>query len=516
MLGTRRVGAAAALTTALGLAAGCGLQSDGASTDDTLRVVSPAEVHSLDPVTSDAIFNRLEVVETLVTSDLDGELAPALAESWTPSRGGRIWTFEIVEGATFHDGTAVDAESAAAALEIAAAEAASPLAEAPIDRIVPDGSALRFELAAPYLTLPAVLTHYSTSILAPASYDDQGRVTEVIGSGPYRIDEIELPSSIEVTRFDEWRGDAPAIERVRFQSVGRAESRALMAIGGEADVVFGLEPAGRERVEKADAVAMDSTLQPRTVLMKVNADHPVLGDVRVRRALSLALDREAMAEAVLREPELAATQLLPPSLTGWNQPGTAPLEHDLGAARELLAEAGWTPDGDGTMTKDGKPLRLTLLTYPDRAELPALATAIQGSLDEVGVEIKVDVSNSSEIPAGHADGSLELALLTRHFALVADPLVTVADTFAPEGSDWGVLNWRDSQVTGAIDELLAGAPEERAEELRATITETAQDQLPLIPVAWYRMNAAVRDRVEGFVIDPLESSWRISEVQWAS
>jgi peptide/nickel transport system substrate-binding protein len=94
--------------------------------------------------------------------------------------------------------------------------------------------------------------------------------------------------------------------------------------------------------------------------------------------------------------------------------------------------------------------------------------------------------------------------------------VTVADTFAPEGSDWGALNWQDAAVTDAVDELLDGAEGSRAEELRATITETAQEQLPLIPVAWYRMNAAVSDRVDGFVIDPLESSWRISDARFAS
>jgi peptide/nickel transport system substrate-binding protein len=516
MLRFRRASAAVASTAAVGLMAACGFQSDGASTGDTLRVVSPMEVHSLDPATSDGIFTRLEVAETLVTSDLEGELVPALAEGWTESGGGRTWTFDLVDDVSFHDGTSMTPETVAAALEVAVAEPASPLAEAPIDHIVPTGSALRFELAEPYLTLPALLTHYSTAILAPASYDDQGRVTEVIGTGPYRIENVELPAAIDVASFDDWRGEAPAIEQVSFQSVGRAESRTLMAIGDQADVVFGLEPAGRDRVEASDGVAMESTLQPRTILLKVNADHPVLGDVRVRRALSLALDREAMAEAVLRERDLAATQLLPPSLTAWNQPDLAPLEHDPAGARALLEQAGWTQAADGTMTKDGDPLRLTLLTYPDRAELPALATAIQASLAEVGVEIEVEVSNSSEIPAGHADGSLELALLARHFALVADPLVTVADTFAPEGSDWGVLNWQDAEVTSAVDELLDGAPEDRAVGLRATVTETAQEHLPLIPVAWYRMNAAVGDRVEGFVIDPLESSWRISDVRWAS
>jgi len=302
---------------------------------------------------------------------------------------------------------------------------------------------------------------------------------------------------------------------VTFQAVSRAESRALMAVSDQADVVFGLEPAGRQRVDAADGVVMESSLQPRTILLKVNAAHPTLADVRVRRALSLALDREAMAEAVLREEELAATQLLPPSLDTW-QADLEPLDQDLDTARALLAEAGWTPGADGTLEKDGEPLRLNLLTYPDRSELPALATAIQATLAEIGVDIEVEVTNSSEIPAGQADGSLELALIAKHFALVSDPLIDVADVFAPGGSDWGVMNWRDAEVQTSVDALLAGAADDEAAQHRETIVRTVQEQLPLIPVAWYRMNAAVSDRVEGFVMDPLETSWRITDLELAS
>ncbi|MDP3891104.1 hypothetical protein, partial [Nocardioides sp.] len=132
-----------------------------------------------------------------------------------------------------------------------------------------------------------------------------------------------------------------------------------------------------------------------------------------------------------------------------------------------------------------------------------------------GVDIKVDSTNSSEIPAGQADGSLELALIAKHFALVSDPLVDVSTVFAPEGYDWGVMNWRDPAVDEAVEALLAGGSEEEAAQHRETIVRTNQEQLPLIPVAWYRMNAAVNDRVEGFVMDPLETTWRITEMRWA-
>ncbi|GAB3258491.1 ABC transporter substrate-binding protein [Nocardioides dilutus] len=493
----------------------CGTSAGSEPSGGTLRIAGPFEVHSLDPTADGEIFTRLQVTETLVTSDLQDELVPGLATAWTSSADATEWRFDLVRDATFHDGSPVTPEAVVHALESAAAHEASPLAEIPVGGLRADEASVTFTLTEPNRTLPAVLTHYSTAILAPASYDEDDQVTEVIGTGPYEVEDVELPGSISTTSSPQWRGETPDVEHVTFQAVGRAESRALMAVSDQADVVFGLEPAGRERVEGADGVRMESSLQPRTILLKLNAGHPVLGDVRVRRALSLALDRESMAEAVLREKELAATQLLPPSLTAWH-PDLEPHVQDQGEARDLLTDAGWAPGADGILERDGKRLALELITYPDRPELPALATAIQAALAEIGVRIDVEVTNSSEIPAGQADGSLELALIAKHFALVSDPLVDIAAVFAPEGNDWGVMNWQDPAVEIAIDALLAGASDSDASGHRETIVRTAHEQLPLIPVAWYRMNAAVSERVEGFVMDPLETTWRLTGLELAS
>ena len=503
-----------AVVAALGLAAtACGSQPEAAS--DTLRIAGPFELHSLEPSADGYFFTRLQVTETLVTADVDGALAPGLATKWTADEANKTWTFELVKDATFHDGEPMTAENVVTVLEKVAADAASPLAAVGVEAIRAEGDSVVIELADSYVSLPAVLSHYSTAILAPSAYDKEGKVEDVIGTGPYQIETVQMPSRIETVRVADWRGEEPDVVKVSFQAVGRAESRAVMATSDQADVVFGLEPAGRERVEKTDGVDMASTLQPRTIHMKMNAGDPALKDVRVRQAISMALDREAIAAAVLREKDLAATQLMPPTLKDWDA-DLEPLTYDTEGAKTLLAQAGWRAGDDGALAKDGTPLRLELLTYPDRPELPALATAIQAELAKIGVKVDVEVSNSSEIPAKHADGTLQMALVAQFFALVTDPLPTVADTFGEGGSDWGTMGWRDPAVSEAVSALTTGADGAEGTAHRETIVRAAQEQLPLVPVAWYRMNAAVSDRVDGFVLDSLETTWRITDIELAS
>ena len=144
---------------------------------DVLRVAGPFEVHSVAPAESSGLFTRLEVAETLVSSDLEGDLEPGLSPEWTESADGRSWTFELPEGATFHDDTPVTAEAAVGSLQAAYAEAASPLGRG-ADRGHRGRRRRRaLDLDEPYPSLPAVLTHYSTVVLAPGSYDDEGLVT---------------------------------------------------------------------------------------------------------------------------------------------------------------------------------------------------------------------------------------------------------------------------------------------------------------------------------------------------
>lgn len=481
--------------------------------DGVVDIVAPFEIGGLDPSKSGDIFLRMGIVETLVEADKDGNPVPALAKSWTVSDDGLSWRFELQSGVRFQDGTALTAEAVASALRTAK-DKAGLLSKAPIADIKAEGEGtVVVSLTKPFVPLLAFLAENRAQILAPASYDGAD-VKAIIGTGPFKLTKIEPPQSLAVERFADYWGNRPEIEKATYLSVSRAETRALMAESGDADYVFNLDPASRTRLSKSDKVVLQSVSIPRSVLLKVNAGHPFLADVKAREALSFAIDREGLAVAILRYPA-AATQLFPPSLKIWHDADLAPLSYDPEKAKALLAELGWTPGADGILQKDGKPFALTLTTYPDRPELPLIAAVLQDQLKEIGVALTINSTNSSEIPAKHQDGSLELALMARNFALVPDPIGTMLSDYGPGGGDWGAMNWTNGGFEKALDDLTRVADPAEGEALRHQAVAAIQADLPVIPIAWYQQTVAFSPKLEGATIDPFERTFGLETMRWA-
>ena len=482
----------------------------------TLRVVTPWEISSLEPSRAGYNFTRLQVSETLLGADDGGLPGPGLATRWAASEDGLSWRLVLREGALFHDGTPVTAEAVVAALGRARTQP-GPFSAVPVTAIEADhAGAVVLRTARPLAAMPAYLAHAGTQILAPSSYDGSGAVRRVIGSGPYRITAIEPPLRMEMERFDGWNGGPrPAVERVSYQVVPRAETRTVMAESGQADLVFILDPPGQERLRRARRVELRTVPIPRTQVIKLNAGSPFFGDVRARRAVSLLVDRAGISRAILRAPDNAATQMFPPTAAEWHVPGLPPLHRDAARAKALLAECGWAPGPDGVLARGGQPFRVTLRTFSDRPELPVVAAALQENLREAGIALEVSVANSSEIPAGHRDGSLEMALFARSFSVLPDPIGTLRLDFGPRGGDWGAMGWSDPALVAALDTLEETRdPAERA-RLRGQAATILQGELPVIPIAWYDSSAAVGRRLGGVSLDPLELSYRISGIRWA-
>ncbi|MBM3604843.1 MAG: ABC transporter substrate-binding protein [Alphaproteobacteria bacterium] len=480
------------------------------ATPGVLDVVAPFEIKGADPALSGNVFIKMDVAETLVNSDTEGRLQPGLATEWEVSEDGLKWSFALREGVVFHDGTPLTAEAAAHALIVAQGKPGL-LETAPITAIEAESEhRLTITLAEPFAPLPAFLSEYRSLIYAPSAYDADGNVTAAVGTGAYRVTRLDPPLRLDVEAFAaHWQGEA-AIRQASYQAVGRAETRALLAESGDADYVFNLDPASMARLTGAEGLEVMSVPTPRSLLIKVNAGHPALAQPEARAAVSMAIDREGLALAILRYPA-GADQILPPSLPDWHVEGLAPLPYDPEAARRQLADLGWTPGPDGILMRDEERFALTLTTYPDRPELPLSAAVLQQMLAEIGVEITIDSTNSSEIPARHGDGSLDLALVARNFALVPDPIGTFLTDYAPTG-DWGAMNWENEEFSTLIRGLARGEGGQAERDRAVTILQT---DLPVIPVAWYQQTAAVSKGVIGAVLDPYERSIGLKDMRWA-
>lgn len=480
-----------------------------------VQVVAPWEIGSLDPSKSGYVFTRMQITETLVAVDEQGALAPGLATRWQVSPDQLTWTFHLRPGSLFHDGNAVQAADVVAALE-RARKNPGVLGNAPIQAVRADQGAVVLRLSRPFAPLPAFLAHYSTQILAPGAFATDGSVKAVIGSGAYRVTSIQAPQKLLTERFKGWTGGPrPAIERVSYLAVSRGETRNLLASSGQADLVFTHDPINFQKLKANSKVQLHTLAVPRSIYIKVNAAHPALKDSATRQGLSLAIDRVGIASAILHEPKAAATQLFPPSMAEWHVPDLPPLRRDPVQARALLKSAGWVAGADGMLSRDGKPFKVTLRTFSDRPELPLIATALQAQFREIGVDLAVSVGNSSDIPAGHQDGSLELALLARNYALVPDPVGTLLQDFGPQGGDWGAMGWSSAALRDAIDALSSKDNPQRRSIHRGSAATVLQAELPVIPVLWYQHSATSSQRLRNVSLDPMEMSYRLSQAQWA-
>ena len=486
------------------------------TTQNTVAVRAAFEFSSIDPSRAGFVFTRMQILETLVDVDDKGNLIPALAASWEISNAGTQWDFTLRDGVQLHNGTALDATIVAANLNLALSKPGA-LQGLPITGIEAVGKQqVRVTLSQPFQPLGAVLAHYSASIMAPAAFDEQNNVQALIGTGPFSVYEIAAPHRLVVKRFADYWGKKAQVEYANYLTGHRAEARVLQARSGQGDIVFGLDPAAVPMLKRLPNLDVIHSDLPRTLVIKLNLAHPNLDTIEERQALSLAMNRQGIATAVLRSADAATDQLLPDYMGDWHvADGTPQLTPDLAKASSLMQQAGWQKNADGWLEQNGEVFELDLITYADRPELTTVATAIQDQWKQLGVKLNVNVTNSSAIPAGHQDGSLEVALMARNYGSIADPLGVLVKDFGSEtGGDWGSMNWRNPSIQTILNNLVAETDPQRYHQQAQQVANAIYTEMPMIPVASYVQQTAVNKRLDGFRFDPYERSYFLNELVW--
>ncbi|MCA0400056.1 MAG: ABC transporter substrate-binding protein [Proteobacteria bacterium] len=476
-----------------------------------LRVASPWEYTSNEPTDTGFLMTRMQIAETLVMVEPDGRLVGGIAESWSVSDDKLTWRFKIRPGVLFHDGTPVTTEAAAASLRRSLS--GESMQQIPVDQLTTDGDTLVLKTKTPFSHLPAVLVDYASVVLAPASWGADGKVSKVIGTGPFRITAIDGKNVIELARFDGYWGEKPKVARARHTAIPNGDTRTNVAVAGDQDIIFTTVPSATPRIDAAGQMKVVNLTIPRLRVMAFNSGLPQFSDVRVRRAISMAIDRKGIASAVLRHPGSAATQLLPAALPDWHDATLSAYAFDVAGANALLDQAGWTRGADGVRTKDGVRLAATLLTISNRPELTVMGTAMQAQLKAIGMELNVEPGPSAAIPAAIQAGTMQMTMFARTYVNVPEVVATIIPDFTRERSTWGTLNWPGrARIKALSDEYVQSFDESRKASLRREMLKIIHEEMPVTAVSWFEHTVAVNKRVKGLVIDPFEMRYMLHKV----
>jgi peptide/nickel transport system substrate-binding protein len=346
-----RTGFVGALCASIVLLAGCGggaeesgdgaeESGDGAEESgdgDSLTVVLAEEPLNLDATggNADRLPVTREIFEPLVKVNTDYEIVPWLATDY--EQDGNTWTMHLREGVTFTDGTPLSAEvvvdTFGAHVEdlVAAGLQISPEAEFEATGEM----ALTVTEPVENPTLMAQLAQ--VALWSPEAEKSGDEVSSRVGTGPYELAAVQQGTSITLKANENYWGGTPDVETVKYVFRSEGSSRAGMIKSGEADIAYSLPPQNTTGIETVTQEI------PETPILIVNTEGDLLQDARVREAINLAIDRQALAETIFGGYAAPASQLVPEGTFGYSS-NIEPWPHDPARAEELIAQV----EADGT------------------------------------------------------------------------------------------------------------------------------------------------------------------------
>ncbi len=335
------------------------------------------------------------IYDGLVRFTEDLAIVPELATSWRTSPDGLTWTFSLRRGISFHDGSPFNAQVVAFHVNREANPSTNPSNRALWDPVlradaVDDNTTVRIVTRYPYPSLLNTLAHQSgliPSMIAVQKLGDNYK-TNPSGTGPYRVERWNVGTELVLVRNESYWGDKPRWARVVLRHVPDPATRVALMQAGQAQVATGIPPenvAELRFLRRIETVVKPSL---RAFGIAFNMNRPAFQDVRVRRALNYAVDKNAIIKAVWNG--YASPLLSPISPKTPDASKFEPYTYDPEQAKRMLAEAGWTMGPNNVLQKEGKPFRVTFLAsdgwFPKDVEV---VEAVQGYLKAIGVDATI-------------------------------------------------------------------------------------------------------------------------------
>jgi ABC-type transport system substrate-binding protein len=453
------------------------------------------------------------VYEYTMLRDPEGAIVPALAESWEISDDNLTWTLKIKDGLKFHSGApCTNAEVVANFNAFRSAEAGGQNAIfwATVTDVQPgDGNTVVVSLSQPFAAFPETLaTEYSMieNLAEREKAGDQYGASVVDGTGPFTLTEFAPGNQVVFTKWADYAGSnvpylenkgAAYVDTVRMVPILEIANRANELEAGGVHAIKNPAPQDLDRLTSNSDLVVMEWANPANLFINLNDTNTALGfdDLRVRQAISHAIDRQALADAIYFGHAVATYGPIA-SNWKWYEPGVEPFnQFDPEKSKSLLAEAGWTPGSDGIVEKNGTRLSFELINWGAQTYGAQINEAIIEMLKDVGVEMKLTTLDTAEL-----------------FPRVND-LENPVDAFSYEwlwSSPMDVLVIFNSipsfEFNGDIPELKQAFADWQSaatdEELKAAASRAQliwAEQLPLIPIVTGNVIWAHHKKVHGWV-----------------
>ncbi len=512
----------AALLLAPLLAAACGGEgADGppeARDGGTAVVGGLAEVPTVNPFfLNDYVASQMAreaLFLTLVELDADLEPRPRLARSWSWSEDSTRVTFRLREDVRWHDGEPVDAEDVAFTFRTVRSPAVGAPGRLYFERWdsvrVVDEHTVRFRVDPGHAPLfgwtrvPVAPEHVLGDVPPAELSTHPFGTSELVGSGPFRLVE-HRPGDRWVlaadSTFPEGLGGPPRLDRLVYRVVPDGTTLLAELRAGEVDFYMRVLPSHVDDVRSDTTLRLSTFPFPSYSFVAWNARRAPFDDVRVRRALTMAIDREEMVETVVEGLGTVASGPVGPWHPAHDE-GWRPLPHAPDSARALLEAAGWRDrDGDGVRERDGRPLRFEL-SVPDVGLRRDLAVMIQAHLEEVGVAARPRTREYSALVSALTGEArdFDAALVSYQPDLAIDDrdLWSCGRPDAP----LHLSGWCDEELDAVMDSAAAEPDRDRRIRLLRRYHETVHRAQPFTFLYFEERGDALRRGLRGVELDP--------------
>ncbi|MEK4484428.1 glutathione ABC transporter substrate-binding protein [Psychrobacillus sp. FSL H8-0484] len=472
--------------------------ASGDKTGGELVVVRLSDATGLDPhfITDIPSANVVhgKVYETLLAFDKDRNFVPLLATEWKQV-DDLTWDFTLREGVKFHDGTPFNGEAVKATFD----RLLDPATGSPqkdklgmiSEVVVVDDTHITIKLSTPYAPLLSILASNEGSILSPKMIQEtpDELATHPVGTGPFVFDSWKSGQAITLNKNNDYWGEKAKVDSVVFKVVPEDATRLAMIESGEAHISDQVPVTEIERIENSDKMSLFRTDGLAVEYLGFNTTVAPFDNVKVRQAISYAIEREAIISGVYNNVGTLANVAMSPQVFGYSADVKA-YPYDVNKAKELLQEAGFD-----------KGIKVKLLTS-DRKERINMAEVIQSQLKGIGVDVEIQVMEYGSY-IQQIENSEHQMLIGGWGNATGDGDYNQYNLFhsASVGAPGNHFYYQNPVVDNLIEQARVETEPRKREEIYKEAMQIEMDDAVYVPIRNYELLAVYSNNVDNFWLD---------------